>query len=240
MEGHAQKCVVRYCELANKMTEQLYKVSSPFLNNHQIQNEELESVADLSEVCSQIVLKCLYLARICRLDILWSVNRLARSVTKWTQACDRRLARLISHIHRTRDYRQYCHVGNTTQHFRLGLFQDSDFAGDLEDSKSTSGRVVYFWFSHTCAHQLDVQKAKFSVTQFYRIWNCVAGCWITYGRFTRSRFVGCGNWRIEFNFLQLTGNWSETKNKTKTQANNYTEHVDLSNTDQVPVNAHSS
>ena len=38
-----------------------------------------------------IVLKCLYLARIGRPDILWSVNKLARSVTKWTQACDRRL-----------------------------------------------------------------------------------------------------------------------------------------------------
>ena len=29
MEGHAQKCVERCCELANKKTEQLYKVSSP-------------------------------------------------------------------------------------------------------------------------------------------------------------------------------------------------------------------
>ena len=28
MEGHAEKCVGRYCELANKETEQLYKVSS--------------------------------------------------------------------------------------------------------------------------------------------------------------------------------------------------------------------
>ena len=43
---------------------------------------------------------------------LWSVNKLARSVTKWTQACDRRLARLISYIHYTSDYRQYCHVAN--------------------------------------------------------------------------------------------------------------------------------
>ena len=31
---------------------------------------------------------------------------------------------------------------NTAQHCRLGLFQDSDFAGDLEDSKSTSGGVL--------------------------------------------------------------------------------------------------
>ena len=29
MEGHAMKCVERYCELANKATQQLYKVSTP-------------------------------------------------------------------------------------------------------------------------------------------------------------------------------------------------------------------
>ena len=51
------------------------------------------------------------------------------------------LARLISYIHHTRDCRQYCHVGTTAQHCRLALFQDSDFAGDLEDSKSTSGGI---------------------------------------------------------------------------------------------------
>ena len=43
--------------------------------------KELKSVGELSQVCSQIVLKCLYLARIGRPDILWSVNKLARSIT---------------------------------------------------------------------------------------------------------------------------------------------------------------
>ena len=93
MEGHARKCVERYCELANKKTEQLHKVSHPCLDDHQITEEELENIGELSEVCSHIVLKCLYMARIGRPDILWSVNKLARSVTKWTQACNRRLAR---------------------------------------------------------------------------------------------------------------------------------------------------
>ena len=36
MEGHARKCVERYCELANQKTEQLYKVSSPGLDDHLI------------------------------------------------------------------------------------------------------------------------------------------------------------------------------------------------------------
>ena len=40
-------------------------------------------------------------------------------------------------------------MGNTAQHCRLGLFQDSDFAGDLEDSKSTSGGILCIFGSHT-------------------------------------------------------------------------------------------
>ena len=100
-------------------------------------------------MCSQIILECLYLARIGRPDILWSINQLARSITKWTKACDKRLSRLISYIHHTCEYKQFCHVGNTAKQCRLGLFQDSDFAGDLEDSKSTSGGALCIFGSHT-------------------------------------------------------------------------------------------
>ena len=101
MEGHAKKCVERYCELANKTTQQLYKVSTPCIDDHHFKEEEMKSVGELSHVCSQIVLKCLYLARVGRPDILWSENELARSITKWTKACDKRLNRLISYIHHT-------------------------------------------------------------------------------------------------------------------------------------------
>ena len=78
MDGHAKKCVERYCELANKTTQQLYKVSTPCIDDHHFKEEEMKSVGELSTTCSQIVLKCLYLARIGRPDILWSVNKLAR------------------------------------------------------------------------------------------------------------------------------------------------------------------
>ena len=129
MEGHAKKCVERCCEFANKTNQQSYKVATPCMDGHQFEEEESESVGEL---CSQIVLKCLYLARIGRPDISWSVNKLARGVTKWTKACDKRLNRLI-----------------TAKQCRLGLFQDSDFAGDLEDSKSTSGGTLCIFGSHT-------------------------------------------------------------------------------------------
>ena len=91
----------------------------------------------------------MYLARIGRPAILWSVYKFAGAIAKWTRACDKHLARLISYIHHTSDPRQYCHVENAAQHCRLGLFQDSDFAGDLEDSKSTSGGILCISGSRT-------------------------------------------------------------------------------------------
>ena len=123
MAGHAKKCVERYCELANKTTQQLYA--------------SMTTTSKRNAIC------------IGRPDILWSVNELARSIIKWTKACDKRLNRFISNIHHTCEYKQYYHVGNTAKQCRLGLFQDSDFAGDLEDSKSTSGGTLCVFGSHS-------------------------------------------------------------------------------------------
>ena len=75
------RSVLRYCELANEKTEQLYKVSTPCIDDHNLKKEDLETVGKLSEVCSQIVLKCSYLARIGRPDIQWSSNKLPRAVS---------------------------------------------------------------------------------------------------------------------------------------------------------------
>ena len=58
MAGHAKKCVERYGELANKTTQQIYKVSTPCIDDHHFKEEEMKSVGELSHVCSQIVLKC--------------------------------------------------------------------------------------------------------------------------------------------------------------------------------------
>ena len=153
-----------FCELANKTTQQLYKVSTPCIDDHHFKEEEMKSVGELSKVSSQIDLTCLCLARIGRPDILWSVNKLARSITKWTKACDKRLNRLISHIHHTCEYRQYCYVGNTGKQCRLGVIQHSDFAGDLEDSESTSGGTWWVFGSHTFVPISWIYKKQTSVS----------------------------------------------------------------------------
>ena len=110
--------------------------------------------------------KCLYLARIGRLYISWSVNKLARSITKWTKACDKRLSRLISYIHHTCE-QTVLPCGKHCQTTQNGLFKDSDFAEDREDSKSTSGGTLCILGSHTfvpiswmCTRQTSVSHSS--------------------------------------------------------------------------------
>ena len=90
------------------------------------------------------------------LIFLWSVTKLARAVSKWTKACGKRLARLISYIHHTSGWKQYCYVGNTAQQSKIRLFQDSVFARDLEDSISTSGGLLC-WM---CKKQISVSHSS--------------------------------------------------------------------------------
>ena len=52
-------------------------------------------------------------------------------------------------------------MGNTAKQCRLGLLQDSDFAGDLEDSKSTSGGTSCVYGSHTfCSNKVGCARNK--------------------------------------------------------------------------------
>ena len=57
MEGHAKKCVERYCEVAKKNTENLYKVLTSCIDDYYFKEEELKFVEELSDVRSQIALK---------------------------------------------------------------------------------------------------------------------------------------------------------------------------------------
>ena len=108
-------------------------------------SKKLKSVGELSKVCSQIFLKYLHLTRIGRPDILWSVNKLARSITKWTKACEKRLSRLISYIHHTSEYKQYWHVGNTANNTDW----DCSKTPTLQEILRTRNLTLCIFGSHT-------------------------------------------------------------------------------------------
>ena len=59
---------------------------------------------------------------------------------------------------------KYCFVGNTAQQCRVGLFQDSDFVGDLEDSESTSGGLLCIFGGRTFVPKIWMCKKQTSVS----------------------------------------------------------------------------
>ena len=82
VEGHGQKCVARCCDLAHKTVDEVHKVSTPCLDDHQVKREDMTIVGQFSESCSQTVLTCLSLARLGRPDLLWTVYVQSRKCVK--------------------------------------------------------------------------------------------------------------------------------------------------------------
>ena len=136
--------------------------------------EDLEIVGELSETCSQIVLKCLYSARIGRPDLLWTVtddqsqSGTERAISDWHVS--------ISYIHHTTNYGHYCHVGNQATDCKLRFFQDADVARTLTDSKSTPdgvpcvlGKQTFVPISCACKKQTAVSHTPALKLKLHRL-----------------------------------------------------------------------
>ena len=112
MSGHVVASVDRYLELSGKNRNSLKPVSTPCIDDHQLDPADDLVRGELKEESAKIVLKALYVARINRTDLLWAVNSLAREVTRWSVNCDKRLHRLICYMHFSVDMQMECWVGD--------------------------------------------------------------------------------------------------------------------------------
>ena len=157
MVGHVQQSIDRYCELTNTKEKDIPLPQTPCMDDHQIPAEDFQSRGRISEEAAIIGLKALYVVRIGRPDLLWAVNSVAREVTRWTIACDKRLLRLMGYMRFSLNWVQQCYVGDDPADCWLALFSDASFAGDLSDSKSTSGAILCLVGPQT---YLDLQKAR--------------------------------------------------------------------------------
>ena len=108
----------------------------------QFSPEQLTNGGKLGPVSSRIVLKALYLATNGRPDIYYAVNTLARKVHKWSESDDIKLHRLKCYLKFSKDSVGTSFVGDAPEDLYLALFCDAGFAGDLLDSKSTTGAYI--------------------------------------------------------------------------------------------------
>ena len=141
MTAYAKGIVQFFCEVTDVPKEKLRSVTTPCLPEANMCDEELENEGQLSKFASRILMRCLWLSRLCRPDIAFAVQRLASRVTRWTKWEDRQTYRLVSYLHSTCNHVMKLTV-DPSQQPSLHVFTDSDFASCPYTAKSTSG-IVY-------------------------------------------------------------------------------------------------
>ena len=74
MKGHVKQSIDRYLELSGTPRASLTKVCTPCIDDHMLQDSDFITEGVLALEAARIVLKSLYVARMGRPDLLWSVN----------------------------------------------------------------------------------------------------------------------------------------------------------------------
>ena len=108
-----------------------------------------ENRGALAPQAASILMKLLYAARICRFDLLRSINNLARKITKWTKKEDALLHHLMAYVHQSKHHLMIGWVEDSLDDSSIGLFADADYAGCGESLKSTSGAHLRIQGPHT-------------------------------------------------------------------------------------------
>ena len=160
MEGHVNKCGERYCELANKTTQQLHKVSTPCIDDPPIQRRRNEI---RGRIVKSMLPNCSEMLRIRHVldDLIF--------YGQWTNLNDRLQngpkhvsndwGRLISKIHQTCEYKQYCYVGNIAKQCRLVLVSRLRFLQEILRTQNPllEEHCAFFWMSYVCSNKLMIK-----------------------------------------------------------------------------------
>ena len=203
MEGHAKKCVERYCELVKQDgSTTLQSINSmPWRPSFQRRRIEIRGriVKSMLSNCSGMLIP---LPRIGRSRYSMASEQTCKIHHKMDQSLWQTPDLDWFHIFITHVNTNNILMWETTaKQYRLGLFQDSDFAGDLEDSKSTSGGTLCVFGIHTfvpinwmCKKQTSVSHSSTESEIIF------FGCSIEVGWYSRTWFLGydrCSSWKHE-------------------------------------------
>ena len=168
MSFNMQDYALQACELYQRVAggKPLKFAPTPFLPEGSLTPEDDQVAGELAGDACKVLMKCLWLGRLARPDIIKPIGDLATQVQKWSRNCDKALYRLICYIHSTLEHRLVGTVNDVAGDLRLRLYVDADFAGDRHDAKSTSGGYLvlygdatFFPLAWICKKQTAVSRS---------------------------------------------------------------------------------
>ena len=137
MEDYA----VQVCDLYRQLSggKPLKHAATPFCPEGSLLPDNDDVEGELAGDACKILMKCLWLGRLSRPELVKPIGDLATQVQKWSRNCDKCLHRLMCFINSTLGHRLVGAVRDPPNQLKLRLYVDADFAGDRLDCKSTSG-----------------------------------------------------------------------------------------------------
>eukprot|EP00959_Pyramimonas_sp_CCMP1952_P117140 2448485-Pyramimonas_sp.AAC.1 len=167
MLENCDQCVNRYLEVAKIGISGLRKADTPGLDDANFKKKDFETVGTLGPSAASVLMKILYLARVCRPDLFHGVCMLAREITKWNRVCDRRLHRLVSYLHQHRGHSLEGFIGDDPRDLTLVQYTDASFADCSQTSRSTTGGYIalvgprsFFPLNFICKNQTWVSHSS--------------------------------------------------------------------------------
>ena len=151
-EGEVQLDMHEFADVTCKLYEQeckdfkgIKKASTPYLDESSLPVEDWDSQGNLANSAAKLIMKAYWLARLSRPDLLHALNELSKRITKWSKNDDRRLFRVFSYLHGTKQYRMRLKLDPDAE-WNLWLFTDADHASKADHGYSTSGSCDLRWF----------------------------------------------------------------------------------------------
>ena len=111
MSDFAEPACETYLKLAGGIT--LKHAPTPFLVDAALPERDWEVKGALSDHAAKVLMKCLWLARLSRPDLLRPITELSRRITRWSSNDDRKLYRLMCYISSSKSYRMRSYIGGS-------------------------------------------------------------------------------------------------------------------------------
>ena len=169
MTKYAKQCIDAY-EAVNGAPALKPRVTTPWYE---------PTVSEISEMASgdtqkggvfascaaSLLMKALYLARMVRLDIAYTINFLSKYVTRWNKLCDKQLCHLFSYLANTTKTSLHAVIDKRDiGKLRLEAYPDADLCGTFDTTKSTSGGFLALVGDNGTFVQLDWFSKKQTAT----------------------------------------------------------------------------
>ena len=109
------------------------------IKNQKLKNKSSDDERQLNVTAASIIMTTMYAARMAKPELCRCIGIMTTQLTRWTPYEDKKLHRSMSYLNERSEDVLTGFIADPPELLRLGLFADSDFAGDRADFKSTSG-----------------------------------------------------------------------------------------------------